>query len=284
MTGTLLSFSVSALAVRSLAKSLSVFEIMSIRTGSGVLILLGVLALRRELLGCLALRHMGLHAVRNSVQFVGQYAWIQAIALLPFATVFALEFTTSAWVVLLAVLFLGEKMSASRLGSVLICFAGVLVIVQPGFASFQPSSLLALGAALCFAVTMVATKKLTATVSTFAILFWLNAMQLPVNLALSSPLFVLKLNSALILPALGIAVSGLTAHYCFTNAFRYGDATIVVPFDFLRVPLIAFVGAWFYGEPLSIAVLAGATPIGLGVIWNLRTEALRRVGSEAGSA
>jgi drug/metabolite transporter (DMT)-like permease len=248
---------------------------MSIRTGGGVLILLGLLAVRPEFLQCLAPRQMGLHAARNSVQFIGQYAWMKAIAVLPFATVFALEFTTPAWVALLAVLFLGEKMTANRLGSVLACFAGVLVIVQPGLASFQPTSLLALGAALSFAITLVITKKMTATVSTFAILFWLNAMQFPVNLALSSPHFLSKLDSTMALPLLGITVSGLSAHYCFINAFRYGDATIVVPLDFLRVPLIAFVGAWFYGEPLSAAVFAGAALIAGGVIWNLRAEAQR---------
>jgi drug/metabolite transporter (DMT)-like permease len=285
MTGTLLSFSVAALSVRALSKTLSVFDIMSIRTGSGVLILLGLLAMRPELLQCLAPRQMGLHAARNSVQFIGQYAWMQAITMLPFATVFALEFTTPAWVALLAVLFLGEKMTANRLGSVLVCFVGVLVIVQPGLASFQPTSLLALGAALSFAITLVITKKLTATVSTFAILFWLNAMQLPVNLALSSSHFLFKLDSTTALPALGIMISGLSAHYCFINAFRYGDATIVVPLDFLRVPLIALMGAWLYHEALNIVVFAGAALIGSGVIWNLRAESRRdemATGSPAG--
>jgi drug/metabolite transporter (DMT)-like permease len=172
-------------------------------------------------------------------------------------------------------LFLGEKMTASRTGSMVLCFLGVLVIVQPGFASFQPASLLALGAAMSFAIALVVTKRMVATVSTFALLFWLNAMQFPVNLALSSSSFVLKLDSSMILPTLGIAVSGLTAHYCFTNAFRHGDATIVVPLDFLRVPLIALIGAAFYGEPLSAAVFAGAALIGSGVVWNLRAESRR---------
>lgn len=275
MTGTLLSFSVAALSVRALSKVLSVFEIMSIRSGSGLIILLGLLVARPQFIHTLALRQMGLHMLRNSVQFVGQLAWMRAVALLPFATVFALEFTMPAWVALLAVLFLGEKITPSRLGSLILCFFGVLVIVQPGFASFQPASLLVLGAALSFAITVVVTKKMVATVSTFAILFWLNAMQFPVNLALSSPFFVLKLDSSTILPALGIAVSGLTAHYCFTNAFRHGDATIVVPLDFLRVPLIALVGATFYAEPLNALVFAGAALIGSGVIWNLRAEARR---------
>ena len=64
------------------------------------------------------------------------------MTLLPLATVFALEFTMPAWVALLAVLVLGERMTKSRAGSVVLGFLGVLVIVRPGLASFQPVALL----------------------------------------------------------------------------------------------------------------------------------------------
>jgi drug/metabolite transporter (DMT)-like permease len=276
MACTLLSFSAAALSVRALAKVFTVFEIMTIRSGSGLAILVALVVARPELRACLAPRRMMLQVPRNSIQFVGQIAWMKAVTLLPFATVFALEFTMPAWVALLAVLFLGEKLTASRIGTLALCFVGVLVILQPGSASFQPASLLALGAALSFAIVVVITKKLIATETTLAILFWMNAMQLPVNLALSDPLFMLKLDGSLILPVLGIAISGLSAHYCFTNAFRHGDVTIVVPLDFLRVPVIALVGWAFYGEALNAIVFAGATLIGAGVIWGLRAESLRR--------
>ena len=62
----------------------------------------------------------------------------------------------------------------------------------------------------------------------------------------------------MILPLLGVAVAGLAIHYCLTNAFRYGDAMIVIPMDFLRVPLVAVIGWMFYGEHLDIFVFAGA--------------------------
>ncbi|MEI9804606.1 MAG: hypothetical protein WDN48_09260 [Pseudolabrys sp.] len=61
-----------------------------------------------------------------------------------------------------------------------------------------------------------------------------------------------------ILPAIGVGVAGLTSHYCLSNAFRSGDATLVVPLDFMRIPLIAVVGWAFYGERLDIFVLLGA--------------------------
>ena len=65
----------------------------------------------------------------------------------------------------------------------------------------------------------------------------------------------------------------MSAHYCLSNAFRVGDASLVVPLDFLRIPLIALVGWWLYAEPLDLYVFAGAALIILGLLWNLRSEA-----------
>ena len=154
-------------------------------------------------------------------------------------------------------------------------FLGVLVIVRPGLASFQPMALLVLFAALMYGISLTVTKQLTNRVSTFAIIFWMNLMQLPMNFAGSHPLFFLKLDASMMLPVLGVAVAGLAIHYCLTNAFRYGDAMIVIPMDFLRVQLVAVVGWMFYGERLDIFVFAGAALIVTGVLWNVRGEARR---------
>jgi drug/metabolite transporter (DMT)-like permease len=283
MTGALISFSASALAIRALGKQLNIFEVLSIRSGFGLAVLLVLVAARPELRRELALRHMGLHLARNATHFTGQYTWALAVTLLPFATVFALEFTTPAWVALLAAIVLGERMTTSRLGSVVLGFLGVVVIVRPGLSSFQPMALLVLGAAFAFAISLIATKSLTNRVSTFTVIFWMNAMQLPMALAWPAivaaaggpPLFVVRIGTDLILPALVLGIVGLTSHYCLTQAFRSGDATTVVPMDFLRIPLIALIGWMFYGESLDIFVFLGAGLIVCGVLWNLRAEARR---------
>jgi drug/metabolite transporter (DMT)-like permease len=292
MTGALFSFMGSALAIRALAKHLNVFEILSIRSGLGIAVLLALVAARPTLRHELALRHMRLHVARNSTHFVGQYLWALAVTLLPFATVFALEFTTPAWVALLAALFLGERLTMSRTGSVLLGFLGVVVIIRPGLASFQPMALLVLLAALTFAISLIMTKTLTGHVSTFAVIFWMNAMQLP--MALSWPLlsaattgpslFPLRLGADALLPAIALGVVGLTSHYCLTNAFRSGDATVVVPLDFLRIPLIALIGWMFYAEALDAFVFLGAGLIIGGVLWNLHAESRRPVHVGATSA
>jgi drug/metabolite transporter (DMT)-like permease len=273
MAGAIASYIASALAVRALAKSLSVFEFMSVRSASGLVFLLGLMTVWPKMRRGLTARRIGLHLVRNSVHFVGQILWVLAVALLPFATVFALEFTAPIWVALLAAMLLDERLTLTRGASIAVCLIGVLVILHPGASNFTPVVLLALGAAIARSCTDVVTKKLTRTETTFAILFWMNLMQLPMTLVGSDLSFVTRLDASMALPLIAAAITGLSVHLCMAQAFRYGDATVVVSLDFLRVPLIAVIGWSFYGEALDALVLAGSVLIIAGVIWNLRTEA-----------
>jgi drug/metabolite transporter (DMT)-like permease len=275
MTGALLSFSVMAVSIRALAGKLSILEILAVRAGVGLLISVALLAMRPELARTITRRRLGLHVLRNSIHFCSQYLWATSLLLLPLATVFALEFTMPAWTILLAPVFLGERMTPSRIGAVVLGLAGVLVILRPGAESFQPAALLVLAAALGYAAQIIATKKLTMTESTFAIVFWMNVVQFAMGFAGAGPLFVSKLGLAELPAIAGLGIAGLFAHYCLSNAFRAGDASLVVPLDFLRIPLIAVVGWWLYAEPLDVFVFAGAGLIITGIVWNLRSEARR---------
>jgi drug/metabolite transporter (DMT)-like permease len=276
MSGTLLSFIVAALSVRMLSAKLSAFEMMSVRSAGGLVILFLLVLVKPELLDGLRAHRLGLQAARNTVHFICQICWTVAIVILPFATVFALEFTTPAWVALLAVLFLGERMTFARAGALIVCSLGVLVILRPGMESFQPAALLIVFGSLLFAIAAIFTKKLIETETTFTIMFWMNVMQFPLNLAGSDPTFIFRIEAPMILPLIGVAVAGLSIHYCLTNAFRCGDAMIVIPMDFLRVPLIAVIGWMLYGENLDAFVFAGAGLIIAGVLWNMRGEARRK--------
>ena len=275
MTGTLLSFSGMALSVRALAGAFSLFEILTFRSALGLIIILVIGLAQPHLLRTVGLRKLHLHLLRNGPHFIAQYLWAVSLTLLPLATVFALEFTMPAWTALLAVLFLGETLTRSRVGVVLCGFAGVLVILRPGLSAFQPAALLVLAAAFGYSISSIATKKLTATETAFAVVFWMNVMQLPLGYAGSDPLFFLRVDSHSIVGVIGIGISGLTAHYCLTKALAAGDATVVIPLDFMRLPLIAFVGWAFYGEALDVLVFVGGAIIFAGVLWNLKSETRR---------
>jgi drug/metabolite transporter (DMT)-like permease len=273
MLGALLSFSIMAVSIRELSRGgLSIFEILAIRSGVALLVMLVMLAVWPDLRLHIVPRRMGLHLFRNTVHYASQFSWALSLTMLPLATVFALEFTMPAWTALLAVWFLHERMTPSRLGVVVLGLIGVLVILRPGIATFNPAAILVLLAAFGYAITMITTKKLTITETTFAIIFWMAVIQFPLSLIGSNPSAFLTLDHRHLLPALGVGTAGLTSHYCLSNAFRAGDATLVVPLDFMRIPLIAVVGWAFYGERLDVFVLLGALIIVSGVLWNLRSE------------
>ncbi len=284
MIGALLSFTVMALSVRNLAGRLTVIEILGLRSGVGLVLLAGLIAARPELRLLIKMRHLRLQFFRNGIHFVSMWAWALGVTILPLATVFALEFTMPVWTTILAVSFLGERLNISRIGVIILGFIGALIIIRPGVSAFDPASLLVLAAAFGYAVSLIATKKLIATESAFSIIFWMNVMQFPMALIGSDPLFVTKLGIENIPTAIGIGAAGLASHYCLSNAFRSGDASIVVPMDFMRIPLIAVIGWWVYGEKIDIYVFAGAGLIIAGVLWNLHYEAGRnRIARHASS-
>jgi drug/metabolite transporter (DMT)-like permease len=276
MVGALLSFSVMAVSIRQLSRGgLSIFEILAIRSGVALVVLLLLLVARPDLRTHARPRRMGLNLFRNIVHYASQFSWALSLTMLPLATVFALEFTMPAWTALLAVWFLHERMTPSRLGVVVLGLVGVLVILRPGIAGFNPAAILVLLAAFGYAITMITTKKLTMTESTFGIVFWMAVIQFPLSLIGSDLTAFVHFESRHILPAIGVGTAGLTSHFCLSNAFRSGDATLVVPLDFMRIPLIAVVGWAIYGERLDIFVLFGALIIISGVLWNLRAEVAR---------
>ena len=282
MIGSLISFCVVAISVRALAPTLTVFEILAVRNLGGLVVLAAMAVVSPGPEHSVRPSRLGVHVLRNGAHFVGQALWAYGVILLPLAMVFAIEFTTPVWVAIFAAVFLGERMTSSRLLAVVVGFAGMLVVVRPGLGGFRLEALLVAGAAIGFAIQIVTTKVLTTTNSTWTILLWMNLMQLPLNLVANMILgepawFIPKIGADALLAVVGVAVSGLLAHLCLTNAFRHGDAVVVVPIDFLRVPLIGVLGWLLYAEPLDPMVLLGAGIIMIGVIQNLVAESRSRI-------
>lgn len=272
MAGALVSFSALAVAVREMARVLSVWEVLALRNVGGIVVLVVyAVVVGARIGGPFPLK---LHLLRNVFHFGGQACWAFGVTLLPLATVFALEFTTPAWTMVVAAIFLGERITRGRVAALVLGFAGVLVILRPGAAAFDPAALVVLAAAMFFSVQITITKFLTGRNSTLTILFWMNVMQLPAYLATGWAVggdwwFVARIGAADWLPLLALMVTGLSAHVCFTNAMRYGDATLVVPIDFLRIPFAASIGVVLYAEPFDALVLLGAAVSAAGIIWSL---------------
>jgi drug/metabolite transporter (DMT)-like permease len=274
MGGALISFIAAALSIRELSGHFNVFEINCFRTGGGLICLVLVLVCSKRLRGTISPASAPLHLPRNLVHALGGWLWTLAIAMLPFATVFSLEFTSPAWVALLAYPVLGERIRMNAIIGIAASFAGVLIILRPVPGSFQITALLPLAAALCLGLSALLTRRLTRTQGVFAILFWMMAIQFPMNLAgavfAGSHLTGSALPSEMYLvAAVTLAVAGLCSQLCLAKALEIGPAIVVVPLDFLRVPLIAAIGAALYGEPLDGWVFVGAVIIVVGITTGL---------------
>jgi drug/metabolite transporter (DMT)-like permease len=264
-----LSFSLMAVAVRELLRSMGVLEILFLRTLVTFLMVVGTIP--RFGVAPLRTKRFATHLSRALMHLGGQFCWMYAIAALTLATVFAIEFTMPVWVALLAVAFLGERMNHGRIVALACGLAGIAIILRPGLGAFHPAALVMLLGSLFYAGNMILTKRLSATDSPFAVLFWMSASQLPVTFVAALPEWVAPRLADL--PWIVVIGAGsFLAHYSMTRAMKLGDATLVVPIDFLRLPLIAVVGALFYAEPLEPAVFLGAAVIFAGSYYSLMRE------------
>ncbi|MGE0255637.1 MAG: DMT family transporter [Alphaproteobacteria bacterium] len=280
MTGTLVSFAIMAVAIREVSATMSVFVILASRSLVGAVVT--SVPLLWLGLGAMRTNRPVLQIARNLAHMGGQAGWIVGVTLLPLAEVFALEFTAPIWTALFATLFLGERFSRARAVAVALGFAGVLIIVQPGVAAIETGVFIMLAAAVCFAASVTMVKAMTRTETTFAIVFYMAWIQLPPGLVLAA----LDWTPPDLREAGWLALIGLlsiSAHYCMTRAFAHADATVVMPLDFMRLPLIAAVAYLVYDEHLAIAVAVGAATIFAGNYYSVWSETRRaRGGTTAG--
>jgi drug/metabolite transporter (DMT)-like permease len=270
MMGTLVSFSMVAIATRHLTDAgLPVFQILFLRATTGLIYLSPFVLLG----GWQSVRPPDWrpHALRNVLHYGASYAWYYGIAVLPLANVFAIEFTAPIWVAVLAVLLLGERFNHGRAVAILLGVTGVLIIVRPGLEAFSAASLVVLASAFGFACAHVTTKGLTRTNSVLMVLFWMAAMQFVIGIGPAASVWTpIEGYSWLWVAIMG--GSALSAHYCLTRALGLADASVVVPMDFLRIPLIAVVSLLVFGEAVDLWVLAGAAVIFSGLYYSVRHE------------
>ncbi len=272
MIGAIASFSTMAVAGREVSTALDTFEIMTYRSVVGMLILWTVLTVTRRW-SEVKTQALGLHAVRNMAHFAGQNLWFFAVGVIPLAQVAALEFTSPIWVVMLSPLVLGERLTRVRVLSVLLGFAGILLVARPTPESINAGILAATACAVFFALSAVFTRRLTRLASVACIMFWLTLMQAAFGLLCSLWDGQMAAPNATTLPwLLVIGCAGLLAHFCLTSALAIAPATVVVPIDFVRLPTIAMLGMWLYGEALDVWIFVGAAVIFGANYLNIWTE------------
>ena len=272
MSGTIISFSAMAIAGREISFELDTFEIMMYRSIIGLIIVLLLAKLfktHREI----STQNLSLHFYRNLSHFTGQNLWFYALTLIPFAQLFAFEFSVPLWVMLAAPFLLGERLTNIRIISILVGFIGILIVTRPWLAGLAPGIIPAALCAIGFACSVIFTKQLTQKVSITCILFWLTTMQLLMAIICAGYDGDISLpSSSNFIWIIIIGIGGLLAHFCITKALQLAPATVVTPIDFCRLPVIAAIGYVFYNEALDIFIIGGAIIIFIANYINIWSE------------
>ncbi len=269
MTGTLLSFMAMAVAARELSDTLTPFQIIFFRSTVS-LVIISILIFRTGP-RAFTTRHLRLHLARNTAHFIAQYGWFYGIAFLPLAQVFAIEFTLPVWSAIFAVLILHERLTLPRTTAVILGLTGMLIILRPGLGEVNTAALVVLFSAVCLGLAHTLTKTIVVHDAPATILFYMSLIQLPLGLCFSVHNWhtpdLMRMPWILV-----VGISSLTAHFCMAKALELSRATVVIPIDFLRLPLIALVGALVYQEPLDGYLFIGAAVMLSGNLINIRAE------------
>jgi drug/metabolite transporter (DMT)-like permease len=268
MAGWLSMMLVMVVAGREGTRELNVFQLMELRATIGFLLLAPIIH-RNGGLARLKTSRLPQHIGRNLVHYGAQLGWFYALTLIPIGQVVAIEFTMPIWTAILAAGFLGERITSWKAIAITLGIVGVVIIVRPATGEINPGQSIALAAAVGFGVSMALVKSLMRTESALAVIFWMTVVQWTAGFV--PTLFVWTWPSAVTWGwVVVIAICGTFSHYCLASAMRYADATIVVPMDFLRVPLTATVGWLVYAERLDLYTVLGAALILAGNLLNLK--------------
>jgi drug/metabolite transporter (DMT)-like permease len=268
MAGWLALMLIITIAGRESTRELNVFQIMEVRSIFGFLMLYPLVRLNGGFAAMKTSRPLQ-HIGRNLIHYAAQLGWFFALTLIPIGQVVSIEFTMPIWTAILAASFLGEHMSAAKISAIVLGVIGVVIIVRPVAGEINPGQLIALAAAVGFGISVAMMKSLTRTENTLTIIFWMLVIQSAAGFFPS--LYVWQWPTPVTWGWIAvIAFCGTFSHYCMARAMLYADATVVLPMDFLRVPLTATAGWLIYSERLDAYTVLGAALILTGNLLNLR--------------
>jgi drug/metabolite transporter (DMT)-like permease len=271
MAGWLSLMLMVTVAGREALREINVFQVMELRSLIGF-ILLYPLIRRNGGFAAMKTSRPVQHIGRNLIHYGAQLGWFFALTLIPLGQVVSIEFTMPIWTAILAASFLGERITIWKVIAIALGIVGVIVIVRPATGEINQGQLIALAAAVGFGVSVAMMKSLTRTEKTVAIIFWMLVVQSAAGLL--PALYVWKWPSAHVWGWITvIAFCGTFSHYCMARAMLHADATVVLPMDFLRVPLTATLGWLLYAERLDVLTVLGAMLILTGNLLNLKPPA-----------
>ncbi len=270
-----LSFAVMITSVHYMEGKFDAFEIVFFRALLGLFMVIPLVS--RAGFGALKTSNISLHIVRTLFGVFAMACLYYAVAVTPVAEAIAMTFLIPLFVTVSAGLVLRETVGIHRRAATLVGFAGAMVIIRPGFIDIDlPIILLVLSSAL-YAGAWSCVKILTRTDSPSVTVFWLNVLIIPLTV-IPLAFFWVTPEWSDAPPLLIMAITGWSAHYCQARAFAIADASAVMPFDFLRLPLGALFGYFIFAELVDVWTWSGAMIIFAAGYYTIRREAAKKQG------
>ncbi len=258
MLGSASLFALMAVVIRLASAQLHPFQITFFRSAFGALFALPLLYVHGWQL--LRTPRLGFYIMRCVLGMGGMLAGFWAIVNLPLAEAVALSYSSPLFVTIGAVLFLGEVVRRRRWSAVLVGFIGVLVIVRPGSAAFTAASLIALLAAGMSGAVTISIKSLTGSEPADRIVLLTTLLWVPLSLPAALPVWQWPHSD--IWPWLVLSGAlGTGGHYCWTRALRLADVSLLAPFSYLQLLIVAVLAWWIFGEDVDRYTAAGAAII-----------------------
>ncbi len=248
-----------AVAIKVLGRTMSPWQIVLLRSVFALAIIMPALA--KQGFGKIRTQRPKLHLLRAIVGFCGFTSMVFAVTHLDLALFTTLGFTRILFVILLALMFLGEKLNVKRAIATLAGFSGVIITMQPGAeGGFDPWILVALGSAFFASAVSTSIKHLTRTEAPITILVW--AYTLMALLAAGPAIYEWRnptLHELGIVAIIGVFTT--LGQSCMVLGLRAGDATAVAPFDYTRLLYAAAIGFFAFGEVPTLATFIGGAVI-----------------------
>lgn len=268
-----ISFCVMAIGIKEMSNEINSFQIIFYRSLIGLVTIISLFKSRLSKPTFLMIKE---HLFRNVFHLIGQYGWILGIIYLSLAEVTAIEFSVPIWILLIASVFLKEKLTSIKIISMLLGFAGVLFILRPGIEIISIKSIIVLLSAISYAIAHTSTKKLTNKYSSLDIVFIMCLIQIPISFCFvltnwSSPNF----SDFFWLVLVGI--SAITAHFAMAEAMKKEDISSIISLDYFRLPILIIIGIVMYDEEFKFIYLIGGTLIFIGNWINKKNHITRAI-------
>jgi drug/metabolite transporter (DMT)-like permease len=258
MVLTAISFSLMLIAIRDLSQKFETVEIVFFRAVFGVFMIVPVVM--RAGLGRLKTRRLPMHCVRTGFAFAAMLTFYFGLATVPVADSMALTFLIPIFTTIAAALLLRERVDGPRWAAVVVGFLGALIIIRPGFVEITLPMMMVVLSSVFYAGAWTSVKFLTRTEPASVILFYMNVIMIPATLIPS--LFVWVAPEWRDVPGLIVlGLAGWSAHFCQARSFAEADASVVMPFDYLRLPFGATFAWLWLGEATDPWTWLGATVI-----------------------